>query len=400
MSDRPDFSYTIAQQDQASRARLGVFTTPHGVIETPAFTSVGTKATVKGVLPHELHTAGMQAVLANTYHLYLQPGEAVVEAAGGVGAFMNWDGPTFTDSGGFQVFSLGSGFGGASKFESRGEQEHVQQAGNLVTIDEDGVTFRSHIDGSEHRFTPKRSIEIQKALGADIIFAFDECTSPTANHTYQKEAMERTHRWATRSLDAHGKQPTGSAGTRQAVYGIVQGGRFADLRAESARAIASMDFDGFGIGGSFSKEDLEKTLHVVMDELPTERPRHLLGIGEPLDIFIGVAQGIDTFDCVSPTRLARTGVLYTNDGTISVTKARFRDDMGPLQEGCDCATCAGYSRAYVHHLFRAHEMLGPMLASVHNIRFITRLLENIRDAIRNDSFAAFRTEFLARYYHN
>ncbi len=386
-------------------ARAGVLSTPHGEIKTPAFVSVATKADIKGVDVSKFKDLGIQTIISNTYHLYLSGMEAI-EKAGGIGKFMGWDGPVMTDSGGFQVFSLGAGFGKKlSKFlpEQASPEEGVAvfdedlagSHGKLAIVDEEGVSFTSHIDGSLHRLTPERSIEIQHKLGADIIFVFDECTSPAAEYDYQKEAMDRTHRWAGRSLKAHRQNV--EMNEKQALYGIVQGGRFADLRIESAKQIASMDFDGFGIGGSFSKHDILGILDKVNSELPKEKPRHLLGIGEPEDLFIGVEAGIDTFDCVLPTRNGRTGGIYTKRGKVQIPNAEYREDFGPLDEGCDCIVCAKHTRAYVHHLFRTHEMLGPILASMHNIRFLTRLAEDIRTSLIQGNFAEFRDSFLDTY---
>ncbi|MHB1769672.1 MAG: tRNA guanosine(34) transglycosylase Tgt, partial [Minisyncoccota bacterium] len=325
----------------AGKLRAGTLTTPHGVIRTPAFAPVGTKANVKGILPDTLSALGAEVVLANTYHLYLQPGEKIVQEAGGLGKFMNWHGPTMTDSGGFQVFSLGAAFGKTiSKFtrEDAPQKETVavydenvaSQHGRLAIIDEEGVSFTSHLDGSLHRFTPERSVEIQHALGADIFFAFDECTSPTAPYDYQREAMERTHRWAERSLKAH--RHNLEANKKQALFGIVQGGRHEDLRRESARAIAALGFDGIGIGGSFSKEDMRAALSATVEELPEELPRHFLGIGEPGDILEGIAHGMDLFDCVAATRLGRHGTLYTRHGPIHLKNEKYCADLTPLSE--------------------------------------------------------------------
>ena len=267
--------------------------------------------------------------------------------------------------------------------------------GKLAIVDEEGVTFTSHNDGTLHRFTPERSIEIQHKLGADIIYAFDECTSPTADYAYQKEAMDRTHRWAQRSLKAHRQNI--SKNDEQALYGIVQGGRFEDLRLESAKTIASMDFDGYGIGGSFSKDDILGILDKVNSELPKEKPRHLLGIAEPEDLFIGVAAGADTFDCVLPTRNGRTGGVYSHDGKYIIENARFKDDFTPLDPDCGCPVCLSYTRAYIHHLFRTKEMLGMILLSQHNIYFLANLTERIRLSIIDDTFESFRDTFLLRY---
>jgi queuine tRNA-ribosyltransferase len=389
-----------------SLARVGILHTPHGDIKTPAFVAVATKADIKGIEAEKFSELGIQTIIANTYHLYLSPGEDLIDKAGGVGKFMNFKGPTMTDSGGFQVFSLGEGFGKKlSKFlpaeaareagVSVYDEELASSHGKLAIVDEEGVSFTSHVDGSLHRFTPERSIEIQHKLGADIIFAFDECTSPAADEAYQKEAMDRTHRWADRSLKAHRQNVTKN--DEQGIYGIVQGGRYPDLRIESAKELASMDFDGYGIGGSFSKHDILGILDKVNRELPKEKPRHLLGIGEPEDIFIGVEAGIDTFDCVLPTRNGRTGGIYTKHGKVQIPNAEFREDFGPLDEGCQCPTCANHTRAYIHHLFRTHEMLGPILASMHNIFFLTNLVQQIRQSLLDGNFHAFRDTFLGQY---
>jgi len=390
----------------AGLARAGVIRTPHGGIQTPAFIAVATKATTKGLGSFMYPQMGIQAVIANAYHLYLTPGEKIVGHAGGVGKFMAWDGPTMTDSGGFQVFSLGEGFG--KKVSKISVEEQPREAdiavwdediatshGKLAIVDDEGVTFTSHANGSLHRFTPERSIEIQHALGADIIFAFDECTSPAAGREYQKEAMDRTHRWARRSLIAHRQNIDANA--QQGLYGIVQGGRFEDLRLESARTLAEMDFDGYGIGGSFSKEDILGILEKVNRELPEEKPRHLLGIGEPEDLFIGVAAGIDTFDCVLPTRNGRNGTVYTFFGKTSIELAEFSEDLRPIDPDCDCFVCKQYSRSYIRHLFKSGEMLAGVLASAHNMRFLTRLAEEIRQSILDGRFDAYKEEFLGRY---
>ncbi len=415
-------SLTIEKELPGSLARAGVLRTPHGEVKTPCFVAVGTKATVKGVSPADFKELGVQCMIANTYHLYLSPGENLVEKAGGIHEFMGWRGPIMTDSGGFQVFSLGEGYGKKisklSKRESLGQNGLAEQSeenrgpfgreipaayseelatshGKLAIVDEDGVSFTSHVNGSLHRFTPERSIEIQHKLGADIIYAFDECTSPAADWDYQKEAMERTHRWADRSLKAHRQNI--EANERKGIYGIVQGGRFADLRIDSAKTLADMDFDGYGIGGSFSKDDILGILDTVNRQLPKEKPRHLLGIGEPEDIFIGVAAGIDTFDCVLPTRNGRTGGVYSHDGKYLVENAEYKEDFTPLDPECDCLVCAQFTRAYIHHLFRTKEMLAPMLVSQHNIRFLTHLVEQIRQSILDDRFDEFRDAFMARY---
>ena len=392
-------------------ARAGVLKTPHGDIQTPAFTPVATKASLKGIAPEKFAELGIQGVISNTYHLFLSPGEKLIEAAGGIHKFMNFDGPIMTDSGGFQVFSLGVGFGKkVSKFGNEPEllhevkprsepvlydEEFSTSHGKLAIVDDEGVSFTSHIDGSFHRFTPERSIEIQHALGADIIYAFDECTSPEADRDYQKEAMDRTHAWAKRSLAAHRQDPAKDAS--QGIYGIVQGGRYEDLRIESAKALAAMDFDGYGIGGSFSKQDILGILELVDRELPEDKPRHLLGIGEPEDIFIGAAAGIDTFDCVVPTRKGRTGCFYTHRGQIIIRNAEFKEDFSPIDPDCDCYVCTGFTRAYIHHLFRTNEMLGPLLGSAHNIHFLTKLTAQIRESIIDGNLDYLRDTFLAKY---
>ena len=403
--------FTIEKYDAGSLARAGVIHTPHGDIPTPAFVSVGTKATVKGITPALLQgEIGASVALANTYHLFLQPGPEIIREAGGLHAFANWQLPAMTDSGGFQVFSLGAAFGkGVSKFVQANEvgtssdpginvysAETATEHGKLCLVDEEGVTFTSHIDGSMHRFTAERSVEIQHAIGADIIIAFDECTSPTADYQYQKEAMERTHRWAKRSILAH-KQDY-RAVKRQGLYGVVQGGRYLDLRAESARVLGDMDFAGYGIGGSFSKADMGEALRVVNQTLPTEKPRHLLGIGEPEDIVEGVLLGCDTFDCVAPTRIARNGTIYVHTGVtkrsacgtlsypelrkIDLRKEQYGTDHTPLDPGASSGTVGNiYTRAYVAHLFRAKEMLGPQLCSIHNLRTIVDFTKQLRQQL-------------------
>ncbi|HUY62812.1 MAG TPA: tRNA guanosine(34) transglycosylase Tgt [Candidatus Paceibacterota bacterium] len=396
-----------AARPAAGGARAGVLTTPHGAIRTPAFTPVGTKANVKGILPEQLRALGAEAVLANTYHLYLQPGEKIVEKAGGLGRFMGWEGPMLTDSGGFQVFSLGAAFGKTiSKFVAEEapheeavaiyDEEVATAHGQLATIDDEGVTFTSHLDGSLHRFTPERSVEIQHALGADIFFAFDECTSPSAPYDYQREAMERTHRWAERSLKAH-RQNLG-ADKRQAIFGIVQGGRHEDLRRESAREIASLGFDGIGIGGSFSKEDMRGALQAAVGELPEELPKHFLGIGEPGDILEGIANGMDLFDCVAATRIGRHGSVYTKHGIIHLRNGEFKGDFSPLDPETSVPGTEPFTRAYVSHLVRARELTGSVICSIHNVGFILKLVADAREAILNGRFDAFREDFSRAYY--
>lgn len=408
------FSFEITHKGKESKlARAGVIHTPHGDIQTPAFITVGTKATVKSLTPEMVRDAiGAQAVLANTYHLYLEPGDEMVCKHGGFAEMMGWkkDGkvmPTVTDSGGFQVFSLGQALGhGVSKLATSEElsAREVEENKNssthekLAVIDEDGVTFKSIIDGSEHRFTPEKSMQIQHNLGADIFFAFDECTSPLAPVSYQREAMERTHRWAKRSLDEHKLLGVSSAtGEMQALFGVVQGGAYEELRRESARTLGAMDFDGYGIGGSFTKEDMATAVAWVCEELPEGKPRHLLGIGEPLDILLAIENGIDTFDCVAPTRIARNGGLYTLDGRINMFNAKFKEDLSPMSEDASWYTHQ-FTKSYLSHLFRSDEMLAATLASLHNLKFITQLVDDARQALLEDRFVAFKNSFIERYY--
>lgn len=405
-------SLTIEKSTRPEGARAGVLETPHGEVHTPAFSPVGTKASVKGVSPEMLKQVGAEVVLANTYHLYLRPGEKIVEQAGGLGKFMGWSGPTMTDSGGFQVFSLGAAFGKTISKFTKGEEvgettekkdqiavydeDVASQHGQLAVIDEEGVTFTSHLDGSLHRFTPERSIEIQHALGADMFFAFDECTSPQEPYEYQKEAMDRTHRWAERSLKAH--RQSIKAREKQAIFGIVQGGRHEDLRRESAKEIASLGFDGIGIGGSFSKEDMRGALQAAMGELPEELPKHFLGIGEPGDILEGIANGIDLFDCVAATRIGRHGSIYTRRGIIHLTGEKFKDDFSPLDPETVIPGTEPYTRAYVAHLIRAKEMYGSIICSIHNLGFIIKLVADARQAILDGRFDQYRADFVRDYY--
>lgn len=392
--------FNIEKELANTRVRAGKIETIHGIIETPAFIVVGTKATVKSLTPEMVTDLGAQAVLANTYHLYLQPGEEIMHKAGGLHNFMNWHGPTFTDSGGFQALSLGAAYNNkASKIGERNSDEEDEKSQHnderFAKVTEEGVEFRSIIDGSTHFFTPERSIDIQHNIGADIIFAFDECTSPLAKYEYQKEAMNRTHRWAKRSLERHKNK-----NSAQALFGIVQGGRFEDLRKESAKIIGSMDFDGFGIGGSFDKDDIYTAVGWVNDILPRDKPRHLLGIGEPIDLFGGIENGIDTFDCVAPTRIARNGNLYTRDGRINILNNKYINNFSKIDNECGCYTCKNYTVAYIAHLFRAKEMLAATLASIHNLYFIVNLVKEIRRSIIEDRFNEFKKSFLERYYRD
>jgi len=484
--------FKIEKKLKNSLGRVGVLTTSHGIIKTPTFVVVATKATVKSLSPEQVKDIGVQVVLGNTYHLYLQPGDEIVKDAGGIGKFMNWKGPTMTDSGGFQVFSLGAAYGkdpegkqasygaGISKImkkadltperlapyqaEGFGSGFDDSDAPRLAKIGSDGVSFKSHLDGSIHYITPEKSIQIQHNLGADIIFAFDECTSPVEDLKYQEEALERTHRWAKRSLKEHqsllasnfsslrpspeyrggtlgrlkiesnstfnlnteeyflegvsqADEPRGSAPLTSgdsdpikndssvfcpALFGIVQGGREESLRKKSAKIISEINidgksFDGFGIGGSFAKEDISSAVKWVNEILPEEKPRHLLGIGEPEDLFIGVENGVDLFDCVLPTRLGRNGTIYTKNGKIIINNTKYRNDFSPIEKDCECYVCKNYTRSYVAHLFHGKEMLAGTLASIHNLYFIVHLVDKIRQSILDDNFFEFKEEFLKNY---
>jgi queuine tRNA-ribosyltransferase len=400
--------FKIEKKLKNGLGRVAVLQTTSGVIQTPAFVTVGTKATVKAMTPEMLKSINAQVVLANTYHLYLEPGDELVKNAGGLGKFMNWSGPTMTDSGGFQVFSLGSAYNNKvgkihfktkekeidREIELQAPKEDEDKKPKIAEIDPNGVMFRSHIDGSAHYITPEKSIDIQHNIGADIIFAFDECTSPLESDHYQAEALDRTHRWAKRSLKYHKES---SQKDKQALFGIVQGGRVEKLRKESAEFLAGLDFDGYGIGGSFEKEDMSKAVKWCNEILPEEKPRHLLGIGEPMDLFMAVENGCDLFDCVAPTRMARNGTLYTKNGRINILNTEFRNDLTSVEDDCKCYTCQNYTRAYLSHLFRSKEMLAGTLASVHNLYFIINLVDKMRQAILDDNFESFKEEFLRGY---
>jgi queuine tRNA-ribosyltransferase len=364
------FEFTLEQADSTCRARAGVFRTPHGDIPTPVFAPVGTQATVKTLTPDELLALEAKLILANTYHLYLRPGAGVVARLGGLHQFMGWPGPILTDSGGFQVFSLEG----------------------LRRVTHDGVTFRSHIDGSEHFLSPEKSIEIQEELGADIIMALDECPDPL-DYEYNRVALGRTHRWAERCLRAHTRPD-------QALFGIVQGGIFADLRGESVRFLTSLGFPGYAVGGlsvGETKEQTWATLDVTVPLLPGDKPRYLMGMGSPEDLFEGVERGIDIFDCALPTRLARNGALFTSRERVNIRKAEFAEDPRPLEEGCKCYTCQHFSRAYLHHLFKAGEMLGLRLNTIHNVHFLLDMMRRIRASILAGGFSALKAEFMAQY---
>ena len=407
MTEGPYFS--IEAELAGGRGRSGAIHTPHGDIRTPAFVAVGTKATVKAVLPETIRELGAQAVLANAYHLYLQPGPDIVAAAGGLGAFMNWPGPTFTDSGGFQIMSLGSGLRKVLMEDpGRVQADDIIAKGKqrLARVDDDGVTFTSHLDGSTHRFTPEVSIAIQHQLGADIIFAFDELTTLVNTRAYQEESLARTHAWAQRCLVEHRRLSVSEAAPRppQALFGVVQGAHYEDLRRQACRGLESIvdadgrGFDGYGIGGALEKQNLAAIVGWCTDELPDSKPRHLLGISEPDDLFAAIGAGADTFDCVSPSRVARNAAVYATTGRYNITGARYRRDFTPIDPECDCYTCAHYTRAYIHHLFKAKEMLASTLCTIHNERFIIGLVDSIRDAIVKGDFEELRDDFLGRYY--
>ncbi|MEV6102407.1 tRNA guanosine(34) transglycosylase Tgt [Nocardia sp. NPDC051981] len=407
MSAASEFSFKVGARLEGRRGRTGVISTPHGDIATPAFIPVGTKATVKAVLPETMKELGSQALLANAYHLYLQPGPDIVDEAGGVAEFMNWRGPTFTDSGGFQVMSLGVGFKKVLAMESVGVQnDDVIAKGKerLAHVDDDGVTFRSHLDGSKHRFTPEVSMGIQHRLGADVMMAFDELTTLMNTRGYQEESLERTRLWAQRCLDEH-ERLTAARSHRpyQALFGVIQGAQYEDLRRkacrdlEDLRGAAGTGFDGYGIGGALEKHNLGTIVGWCCDELPEGKPRHLLGISEPEDIFTAVENGADTFDCVNPSRVARNAALYTDEGRFNINTARFKRDFTPVDETCDCYTCANYTRAYIHHLFKAKEMLASTLCTIHNERFTVRLVDRVRESIDGGYFDDYQTEFLGRW---
>jgi queuine tRNA-ribosyltransferase len=392
--------------------RAGVIHTPHGDIQTPAFIPVGTKATVKSVLPESMTELGAQAVLANAYHLYLQPGTDIIDEAGGLGTFMNWDGPTFTDSGGFQVLSLGVGFKKVIAMDAstvRSDDVIAEGKDRLAHIDDDGVTFKSHLNGDMHRFTPEVSMRVQHEIGADIIFAFDECTTLLNTRDYQVRSVERTRQWAVRCLTAHGELSRDRTHRPyQALFGVVQGAQYEDLRRAAARGLEELSvdidaygdqaFDGYGIGGALEKKELGTIVRWVNEELPEQKPRHLLGIAEPDDLFVAIENGADTFDCVSPSRQARGASLYTTYGRANASAAKWRRHFAPIDEHCDCYTCQNYTAAYIHHLFKAKEMLASTLCTIHNERFIVRLVDRIRDSIHDDTFAEVRDETLGRFY--
>ncbi|MBS4539679.1 tRNA guanosine(34) transglycosylase Tgt [Clostridium sp. D2Q-11] len=365
-------TYELIKEEKNTKARLGKLYTPHGVIETPIFMPVGTKATVKAMTPEELKDMQAQIILSNTYHLYLKPGHELIEEAGGLHKFMNWDRPILTDSGGFQVFSLGE----------------------LREIKEEGVHFRSHIDGSKHFISPEKSIEIQNSLGSDIAMAFDECPPYPASREYVKKSLERTTRWAKRCQEAHKKPDT------QAIFGIVQGGMYKDLREQSVKEITELDFPGYAVGGLSVGEPADimyEVLDYTVPLLPKDKARYLMGVGTPDYLFEAVIRGIDMADCVLPTRIARNGTVITSRGKLVVKNAKYAKDFTPLDPECDCYACKNYTRAYVRHLFKANEILASRLTTTHNLYFLIKLMENIREAIKEDRLLEYREEFYKKY---
>jgi queuine tRNA-ribosyltransferase len=367
------FTFTLDAECPQTWARAGTIQTPHGTIRTPIFMPVGTQATVKSLSPEELHAAGAQIILANTYHLMLRPGSELIASFDGLHNFMHWDGPILTDSGGFQVWSLG----------------HLRQ------LSEEGVTFKSHLDGSLHVLTPESVMQVEAELGADIILPLDICAPYPCPPEEARKAMEHTHRWEERAL--HAKE---HYNPQQMLFGIVQGAFEPELRQESARTIGNMPFPGLSIGGlsvGEPKAEMWRILRYVTPELPREKPRHLLGVGSPEDLVTGVGLGMDMFDCVLPTRVARHGGLFTRNGRVNIKSARFRNVHEPVEEGCDCYTCQNYSAAYIHHLLRAEEQLYYRLGSIHNLRFMLRLAGQLRAAIIAGTYPAFRDEFMAQY---
>jgi len=367
--------YELIKKDKKTGARLGRLHTPHGVIETPIFMPVGTQATVKTMSPEELKQMNAQIILSNTYHLFLRPGHDIVKEAGGLHQFMNWDRPILTDSGGFQVFSLS----------------------DLRNITEEGVHFRNHLSGEKLFISPEKSIEIQNALGADIMMAFDECPPYPAERDYVKNSLERTTRWAERSLESHSRKED------QALFGIVQGGMYKDLREQSAKEITSLDFPGYAVGGlsvGEPKEMMFDILEHTTSLLPENKPRYLMGVGDPESLFEGVIRGIDMFDCVLPTRIARNGTTMTSQGRLVVRNAKYARDFGPIDPKCSCYTCQNYSRAYVRHLLKADEIFGLRLTTYHNLHFLLELMKNIRQAIMEDRLLEYKEDFLSEYYRN
>ncbi|MFB3896938.1 MAG: tRNA guanosine transglycosylase [bacterium] len=392
--------FKVIQQDKSTKARLGLLETPHGVVETPIFMPVGTQGTVKTATPEELIEAGAQIILSNTYHLYLRPGEQLIKEAGGLHNFMHWDKPILTDSGGYQVFSMSK----------------------LRKITEDGVEFQSHIDGSRHFMTPEKCMQIQHDLGADIIMAFDECTPYPCEKDYADQSMQVTTKWANRCKVEHEKRelqklevrcqmsekdqqqtnPQSAIRNPQSLFGIVQGGMYQDLRVESAKQIVALDFPGYAIGGlsvGEPKPVMYEMIETVEPHLPKEKPRYLMGVGTPEDIFEAVERGVDMFDCVMPTRNGRTGTVFTSFGRLVIRNAQYAHDFIPLDPECDCYTCRNYTRAYIRHLINVEEILGLRLSTLHNLHFLLQIMVKIRASIRENRFAEFKKEFLSKYQY-
>ncbi|MCF8008266.1 MAG: tRNA guanosine(34) transglycosylase Tgt [Halanaerobiales bacterium] len=365
------FSFKLITKDSDSNARRGKIKTQHGEIHTPIFMPVGTQATVKAMTPRELKEIGVEIILGNTYHLYLRPGHKLIEEAKGLHKFMNWEKPILTDSGGFQVFSLS----------------------DLREIKEEGVYFQSHIDGSKHFISPEKSVEIQNALGADIVMAFDECPPEPTNYDYVSNSLDRTIRWALRSKEA-------MENVDQSLFGIIQGGIFKDLREKSVKEMVQINFPGYAIGGlsvGEAKKDMLDTLEFTVPLMPEDKPRYLMGVGTPEDLIEGVLRGIDMFDCVMPTRIARHGSIYTSEGRITIRNATYKDDFDPPDKDCNCYVCQNYSRAYVRHLLKRKEILGVRLTTYHNLYFFINLMKKIRDSIEDNSFLTFRENFYKKY---
>ena len=409
-----DVTTRLGDGSPGKHGRTGVIHTPHGDIQTPAFIPVATKATVKTLTPEQIKSTGAQAILSNAYHLYLQPGHDIVDEAGGVAAFENWDGPTYTDSGGFQVMSLGVGFKKVLAMDVAKLTEGDIRAAKkerLAHVDEDGVDFRSFIDGSKHRFTPEFSMQIQHGLGADIMFAFDELTTLVDTRQYQEASVDRTHRWAKRCLDEHDRLTNERTHRpKQSLWGVVQGAQYEDLRRQATRGLVQLSeqaeaegkrgFGGFGLGGALEKENLGTIVGWCCDELPEDKPRHLLGISEPDDMFTAIEAGADTFDCVAPTRLGRRGGVYTLDGRMNLMGAKFKRDFTGIDEEFGGYVSENYSRAYIHHLLKAKEFLAGTLCTIHNLQFMISLVDNIRKSIDGGYYEAYRDEFMGRYYAN
>ncbi len=370
-------TYKLIKEEKETKARLGQIETNYGTVETPMFMPVGTRATVKSLTLEQVKECKAGIILSNTYHLWLRPGEDIIKKAGGLHKFMNWNGPILTDSGGFQVFSL-----------AKNKEKDIC---------EEGVHFKSHIDGKDLFLTPEKSIEIQNKLDSDIAMSFDECPPASASYEYLKKSIERTLRWAERGKKVHNN-------VNQALFGIVQGGAHEDLRKYSALNTVKLNFDGYSIGGvandGESKEDMYKAIDYSIPYLPKDKVRYLMGVGEPLDIIEGVIRGVDIFDCVLPTRIARHGQAFTRNGKINFHNAKYKEDFSPIEENCDCYTCKNYTKSYIRHLINTDEMLGGSLLSIHNIRFLIKLTEELREAIKNDNILEYKNNFIDKYNKN